>query len=479
MSNQEDDTLNPSKRAASHLNTILDASADVSDEVVIVDERVAERVRVRAEEAAIPEPEEEIVPELPSVKLTEARKEESVLVHTEIRQSTRLLLITKDIHVRDEGSEIHRRITDLRNRFLEIHIVLINSVDPDSDIDTDTATERLFENVWLYPTNSSAPWKWWFQAYSIIKSQLEFSGGFRADIVIADDPAVAGMVGWYVSRKYKRPFLLHVQEDFFDKEFVGTMKYPGFYDWCVAYVLEHATHVRTDTEEQRLAVIHERPELENTVEGLPQYYPLDLWKDFQPTATLREFYPQFKFTMLHVSTMHTNSRTASVIAGAARIMHRYPALGLIIAGNGPLRAQLEANVIALGIQKQVEFLPMPEEILSYITSTNLCVHMSEDPGDDEFLLKAAMAKVPLVANAQGLGGKIFVEGESACLCEPGDVKCIADGINRYLNENQTRTHFALNAFEATLDRVEQNYGAYLEAYALSIERCMVESNKAA
>ncbi len=469
MSETENDKLNPSKRAAAHLNTVLDASTDVSDEVVIVNDKIAERVRTRVEENAVLEQVEEVLPEVPSVKLKEARMEESVLVRAEIRQSTRLLLVTKDSRVLDQGSEIYRRITDLRNRFLEIHIVLLNI----ADSDTDGATQRLFENVWLYPTNSSASWKWWFEAYSIIKSQLEFSGGFRADIVIADDPATAGMVGWYVSKKYKRPFLLHIQEDFFDKEYVNTKKYPGFYDWCVAYVLEHTTHVRTETEAQRLAVIHERPELEPTAECLPRYYPLDTWKDYPPTTTLRELYPHFKFTMLHVSTMHTSSHTASVIAGAARIMQRYPALGLVIAGNGPLRAQLEANVIALGIQKQVEFLPMPEEILSYITSANLCIHTSEDAGDDEFLLKAAMAKVPLVANVHGLGGKLFVDGESACLCEPGDVKCIADGINKYLNENQTRMHFAINACEATLDRVEQNYNAYLEAYALSIERCIV------
>ena len=471
MNDQKTDILNPSKRAAAHLNTILDASVDVSDEVVIVDGNVAERVRTHVEEIAAQEPVEEIVPELPSVKITEARTEESVLVQTEIRQSTRLLLITKDSRIHEEGSEIHRRITDLRNRFLEIHIVLLNIADTDTD--TENVTERLFENVWLYPTNSSAPWKWWFHAYTIIKSQLEFSGGFRADIVIADDPAVAGMVGRYVSQKYNRPFLLHIQEDFFDRQFVNTKKYPSFYDWCVAYVLEHVTHVRTDTEAQRLAVIHERPELENTVEGLPQYYPLDGWKNFPPTDTLRKFYPQFKFTMLHVSTMHTSSHTASVIAGAARIMLRYPSLGLVIVGNGPLRSRLEANVIALHVQKQVEFLSMPEEILSYITSANLCIHMSDDVNDDEFLLKSAMVKVPLVANMRGLGGRLFVENESACLCEPGDVKCIADSINRYLNENQMRTHFALNAFESTLERVDQNYDAYLESYALSIERSIV------
>lgn len=468
MQKSSEHEWDPSTRATSHLNTALDSTVDAPEDIVIVDKGISERIRTREEEIVVPEPVEEIPPEIPSINIKEARAEESVLVHTEIRQSARLLLVTKDTRILESGSEIYKRIIDLHNRFLEIHVVLLNTVAED----TDESTQRLFDNVWIYPTNSTTPWKWWFDAYTVIKSQLEFSGGFRADIVIADDPAVTGMVGWYVSKKYKRPFLLFIQEDFFDTEFVNTKKYPNFYSWCVSYVLEHATHVRTDTEQQRIAVIHERPELEATVEGLPQYYPLDLWKNFPPTTTLHELYPQYKFVILHISSMHTSSHTASAIAGVASILQRYPTLGLVIVGNGPLRAQLEANVLALGIQKQVEFLPMPEEILSYITSANLYVHVSEDAGDDVFLLKAAMAKVPLIVGSKGIGGKLFTDGESACVCEPEDVVCIAHGINRYLNENHTRTHFAMSAFETTLDRVEQNHDAYLNTYALSIERCI-------
>ena len=49
----------------------------------------------------------------------------------------------------------------------------------------------------------------------------------------------------------------------------------------------------------------------------------------------------------------------------------------------------------------------------------------------------------------------------------------ADGVNRYLSENQDRIHFAQNAFDTVLERVDQNYEAYLEAYAESIERCAI------
>jgi glycosyltransferase involved in cell wall biosynthesis len=171
--------------------------------------------------------------------------------------------------------------------------------------------------------------------------------------------------------------------------------------------------------------------------------------------------------------MRTSSHSIDVLSGAAVILRRYPTIGLVIVGNGPLRAALERQVIALGVQNQVEFEPFPTEILSYIKSANVLVHLSEDGNEDDIILEAAAAKLPMIANARGIAGKLFVDGESACLCEATDIECVADNINMYLNENQNRARYALSASEIVFERIEQDYGAYLEAYSESIERCVV------
>lgn len=50
-------------------------------------------------------------------------------------------------------------------------------------------------------------------------------------------------------------------------------------------------------------------------------------------------------------------------------------------------------------------------------------------------------------------------------------------VNQYLNENQSRASYVLRAHEAVLERIEQNYDAYLASYVDSIERCVApESN---
>jgi glycosyltransferase involved in cell wall biosynthesis len=470
MSQTEDDTLNPASRAAAHLNTVLDTSVDLSDEVVIVNDKIAAIVAEKAEAHTKSIPVESAdVSEVSAVKLADARTEASVLTAPGTQRSARLLILTKDVSILDEGSSAHRRMTDLRKRFLEIHIVILNQ----SAYSGELQMTRLFENVWTYPTNAKAAWRLIYDAYSVIQDQLVFSGGFRADIIIAEDPVESGLVGWYISKKHKRPYELHIYEDFYDPTFTAQQKFTFLYEWCVSFVLEHVTHVRTKTEFQRTAVIHERPELESTTECIPQYYNLAAWKEFQPVINLHEQYPQFKFILLTISAMHTSSHTAEVVAAVAPILKQYPTLGLVIVGNGPLRADIEHQVIALGIQEQVEFEPMPIEVLSYLKTANVFLNLSEESTDDTLLLKAALSGIPIVANNTGLGTKLFVEGESACLCAGGDVACIRNGVSRYLNENQDRVRFARAAFETVLERVDQNYEAYLEAYAESIERCVV------
>ena len=223
---------------------------------------------------------------------------------------------------------------------------------------------------------------------------------------------------------------------------------------------------------QRRFAIEMNASLEQDAEILPNYYNLSAWRDFVPTINLRERYPQFKFIVLHISAMQKSSHTDEVIQGTAMLLRRYPTIGLVIVGNGPLRTQFEKQAIALGLQNQIEFEPMPSEILSHLKSAHILVHLSDDSAEDDIILSAASVKIPTVLNGQGLAGKLFADGESTRLCHPADITCVTDSINMYLNDNLARTQYTLKAYDTVFERVEQDYQGYLTAYAQSIERSL-------
>lgn len=466
MNDDINEMADVSVRSKEQLNEILNEDSEPGEDFVVLNEKIREKVALRnkakSEAAASPESVE-------TITVSTARTGSQILESVTGRQRARIVLLTKDSSIMQEGSESYRRMTDLRTQFLEIHIVVLNLKTEDNA----ASIFRLYTNVWLYKTNSTAWWRMSYDAYMLARAQLIFSGGFRADIIIADDLFEAGLAGWFLSKKCKRPLQLHISEDFYEDSFINSHEYPTLYGWSVEYLLKRATSVRTKTEPQRQAVIFENKKLEGVTELLPNYYNLEAWKDFAPTNGLHEKYPQFKFIILTISSLRTSSHSMEVLLGCSQILRQYPTVGLVIVGSGPLRAQLEKTAIALGLQSQIEFEPMPAEVISYMKSANALVHLSEDSQEDNLILEAAVSKLPMVANISGLAGKLFVQGESAALCDIHDPKCIQESINNYLNRNQDRTIFAQAASEIVFDRIEQDYSVYVRAYAQSIERCMV------
>jgi glycosyltransferase involved in cell wall biosynthesis len=223
-------------------------------------------------------------------------------------------------------------------------------------------------------------------------------------------------------------------------------------------------------------IVAEYPEVAPYTEVLPVYHNLGTWRDLEPTFSLHERYPQFKFIMLHVTGMQAHSYTDRVLNSVAFTLNRYPTVGLIVVGSGPMRAALEKQVINLGIQRQVVFESSQQDIISHMKSANILIHLAESPQEEEVILQAATVKLPMIAVQGGLAGELFTDGESAFLCPSGDIGCVSSRINAFLNENQARARFALNAQETVFERIEQDYAAYMRAYTNSIERCIAKES---
>ncbi len=463
----------PSQRAKTGLSAMLDGELPPED-IVILDEKI--KVSIEQREAAARAEKEALVraeTEEADVRIDarSARTEDRVLSVASGREGVRLLVCTRDEEIMSEGSLSQKRILELAQLFPEIHIVLLTVRRRD-----DEQTSRIATNVWVYSTNSNYWWRTGFDAYRIAEEQLTFAGGFRADILLADDPFESAAVAHFLAQKYDRPLQIHVIEDFFDPAFKEADPHNPLRLFIARYTIPRADCVRTRSEFIRDRLIEEYPELAPFTEVLPVYHNLTTWRDLEPTMSLHDRYPQFKFIILHVTSMQAHSYTDRVLNSVAFTLNRYPAVGLVIVGSGPMRAALEKQVITLGIQRQVVFEAAQHDIISHMKSANILIHLSESPTEEEIVLQAATVKLPMIAVQAGIAGELFVDGESAFLCPPGDIGCVSSRINAFLNENQARARFALNAQETVFERIEQDYASYLRAYTSSIERCVVKES---
>jgi glycosyltransferase involved in cell wall biosynthesis len=380
----------------------------------------------------------------------------------------RLVWFTTDTDVFQSDSLAERRLRELSTLFNELHVIVLETRRRGG-----RPAVRLTDNVWLYSTQSRSLWWSPFDAARLAREQLAFAGGFRADVVVTDDPFEAGWAGYFTARRFERPLQVHVLTDYFSPDFAGADSFNGLRVSLAKHVIGKAACVRTKTVTLRDRFLYEHPHLKETVEVLPVYYDLAAWRDATPVLNVKELYPQFNFSIIHVTHFDPRSHTERVIHGVARTLLQYPTVGLIIIGTGPQRAAIEKLVVALGIQRQVVFVGATSDVLSYFKTANLFVQLSESAEDDPTVLQAACSKIPLILGNQGLPLELFPDGQSAFLCPVDDATCVSQRINQFLNDNLSRTTFALNAQEIVFSRIEQDYQLYLDAFKSSVERCVV------
>ena len=462
-----DEIFDPAEAAAQGLrNAIDEIEREADEDIVILDPKLREKQDARTTSH---EQEEAVAAAVlaTQVSVDEAMTQRPVVEHTSSRQQARLLVCTRDVGMIADESMSQKRVLELAEMFEEVHVIVLN-------IDKSRRDERIrvSRNAWIYPTHSDAWWRTPFDAFRVAKAQLAFGNGFRADMVIAEDPFECGMVGYRIARKFERIFQVHVIDDFFDAHFAESAPYNDLRAWVAKFVLGKADCVRTRSAYLRDRIVESYPDLAGQAEVLPMHYDLEAWRDYVPQFDIHERYPQFKFILLHVSSMTDASRTEQVLLGAARILNRYPTVGLVIVGDGPQRDALERQIAEYDLAGKVIVESKVDELPSMMKTANLLLHFSTEESADLIVLRAAAAGLPMVVGESGIAGELFVDGESAYICPQDDPVCMGEKISHFLSENQLRARFALNAKTIVFDRVEQRYDMYVRAYKASIERCM-------
>jgi glycosyltransferase involved in cell wall biosynthesis len=120
---------------------------------------------------------------------------------------------------------------------------------------------------------------------------------------------------------------------------------------------------------------------------------------------------------------------------------------LIIVGDGPERASLEATAVALRIDKQVVFTGQISEVQPFYAMADVFVLPSHSEGSPNVLLEAMVAEVPVVATAVGGVPEIVADETSALLVPPGDPTAMANAIDRLLKDFELGARLSKNAAE--------------------------------
>ena len=131
------------------------------------------------------------------------------------------------------------------------------------------------------------------------------------------------------------------------------------------------------------------------------------------------------------------------LRAAARLRLEFPHAEYLIAGDGPLRKELEAEAAQLALGDRVRFLGDRRDIPALLASLDVSVLPSASESLSNAILESMAAGVPVVASDVG-GNPELVSEDRGMLVAAGDEIGLSDALARLLRDGELRRQMGHN-----------------------------------
>ncbi|MDH4103678.1 MAG: glycosyltransferase family 4 protein [Thermoleophilia bacterium] len=142
-----------------------------------------------------------------------------------------------------------------------------------------------------------------------------------------------------------------------------------------------------------------------------------------------------------------------------------PDVTLVVAGDGPERATLEARATELGLDGRARFLGSVsrEQVLRLFGAADASVLSSAWENFPHTVVEALSVGCPVIATAVGGVPEVVRDGENGLLVPPDDVAALAAAIRMFFGDDELRRRLAENAPASVASYTEDAVFARIEA----------------
>ncbi len=194
------------------------------------------------------------------------------------------------------------------------------------------------------------------------------------------------------------------------------------------------------------------------------------WIDLRPdraAARARRGVPDDARVALFLARLVESKRPADVVRALPAVLRRVPRAMVLMAGDGPLRGEVEATARRLGVADRVRLLgTVPhDEVPELMATADAFVTTSRLTNMALPTCEAAMCGVPVVAYDTGETRRVVRDGETGRVVPDGDVEALARALGDVLSDDDARTRMG----EAARALARDTFTGWDERVAMELE----------
>ena len=331
-------------------------------------------------------------------------------MNTADTQSKKLLMISTDRRIFEEGSAVRERQVEYAKNWGEVHIVIFGNLK--SQKLNLKAEDALAPNCFAYSTRSRFKLLYPFDA---IRLGRFICKGRGITNITCQDSSLTAMVGVALKKEFKLPLEIQIHEDIGSPYYAHRVSNRIRKSLALKY-LPQADYIRvvsnriktylTDMLKISAAKIEVRPIQVNVV-----------WiKNAQitPGADLHKKYPQFEKIVLMASRIEKEKNIDAAIQAWPEVVEKIPKAGLVIVGEGSMSSKLKGQSAKLKVQgsrsvnESIVFESWADQatLASYYKTADLFLNVSLFEGYGMTLAEAQAAGCEIVSTDVGIASEV-------------------------------------------------------------------------
>ncbi len=168
----------------------------------------------------------------------------------------------------------------------------------------------------------------------------------------------------------------------------------------------------------------------------------------------------------HVGRLTSVKNQKLMIDAFHKVHNQLPHSRLVIAGDGPLRPELEAQVLELGIASSVSFLGYQSDIASVVADLDVFLLTSVSEGTPLVVIEAMAAACPVIATDVGGLPEMIEHHQSGLLVPSGDVEALTKNMLLLANNKALRQQIGQRSRSIARSRygIERMVQDYCDVY---------------